>query len=85
MVQDSIQQDVSQLRAEIEELNSLSAEERIKLNELVADIEAHAASSEHHSALNEQLEVALARFETSHPALSGVLRSIMNTLSNIGV
>lgn len=84
-MQESIQQDVSKLRAELEELNSLSAEERSKLNELVADIEAHAASSEHHSALNEQLEGALARFETSHPALSGVLRSIMNTLSNIGV
>lgn len=85
MVQEKIQQDVSKLRAEVEVLSSLSAEERARLDQLAADIEAHAANGEPYSVLSEQLESALARFETSHPALSGVLRSIMNTLSNIGV
>lgn len=85
MVQERIQQDVSKLRAEVEVLSSLSAEERARLDQLVADIEAHAASGEPYSVLSEQIESVLARFETSHPALSGVLRSIMNTLSNIGV
>ncbi len=80
-----IQQDVANLRTELAQLEGLSAEERGKLDQLVADIEAHATSSDQHGMLNEQLEVALARFETSHPALSGVLRSVMNTLSNIGV
>lgn len=84
-MQETILQDVSKLRAELQGLSGLSPEERSKLDDLVTDIEAHAASSEHHSALNEQLEGALARFETSHPALSGVLRSIMNTLRDIGV
>ncbi len=84
-MQEPIQQDVIKLRSELAQLDGLSAEERGKLDQLVADIEAHAVSSDHHRALNEQLEVALARFENSHPALSGVLRSIMNTLSNIGV
>lgn len=84
-MKEQIQQDVSKLRTELEVLSSLSAEERAKLDQLVADIEAHSASGEHYGVLQKQLEGALARFESSHPALSAVLRNIMNTLSNIGV
>jgi hypothetical protein len=87
MEKKEIVQDLSRLLDEIDRL-PLDDEERRRLHKLVGDIEGHVDApdeTEHPSELAETLDTLITRFETDHPAFTGVLRRVMNTLGSMGV
>ena len=87
MEKKEIFQDLSRLLDEIDQL-PLEEEERRRLHQLVGDIEGHIdapAETEHPQELADTVDQLITRFETDHPAFTGVLRRVMNTLGSMGV
>ena len=80
-------QDLSRLLDEIDQL-PLDDEERRRLHKLVGDIEGHVQTpeeAEHPAELADTVDQLITRFEADHPAFTGVLRRVMNTLGSMGV
>lgn len=86
---------VNQLQHQLEELRKrlshnppLSEEERASLDLLLQDIELQ-RQVQPVSAVDDSLidgvNLAVERFEVSHPAIAGSLRSIMQCLANMGI
>jgi len=83
-----------QLRADLQQLKALvdalpqGDGQRQKLAALVQDMEQHleqrgdAASA---LSLQQQLEIAVSRFESSHPTAAAIINNVLVTLGNIGV
>lgn len=87
MEKKEIIQDLSRLLDEIDQL-PLEEEERHRLHKLVGDIEGHVeapADTERPQELTDTVDALITRFETDHPAFTGVLRRVMNTLGSMGV
>ncbi len=87
MSKDQIYQDLSNLLDEVDHL-PLEDDERRRLHGLISDIERHLDTEteeseelEVHSAIDE----LVARLEADHPAFTGVLRRVLNTLGSMGV
>jgi hypothetical protein len=83
-----------QLRADLQQLKVLvealppGDSQRQKLSALVQDMERHLeqlgdASSA--MSLQQQLEAAVSRFESSHPTAAAIINNVLVTLGNIGV
>ena len=85
-----ILQDLGRLLDEIDRLPMEDAERR-RLHQVVGEIETHVeapepgAAGEQRGELAETLDELITRFETDHPAFTGVLRRVMNTLGSMGV
>ncbi|WP_213877839.1 DUF4404 family protein [Pseudomonas sp. dw_358] len=82
-----LQQQLIELREQLEQNPPLSDQERVELHELMAQIQARI---ELESAVGENdistgINLAVERFEVSHPSLAMSLRNIMQTLGSIGV
>ncbi len=90
MSKEQVYQDLSSLLNEIDSLPLEDAERR-RLHGLVSDIEQHLdADTEADRALDGQdmadtVEEMVTRLEADHPAFTGILRRIMNTLGSMGV
>ncbi len=90
MSKEQVYQDLSSLLNEIDSLPLEDAERR-RLHGLVSDIEQHLdADPEADSAPDGQdmadtVEEMVTRLEADHPAFTGILRRIMNTLGSMGV
>ncbi len=93
MSKEQVYQDLSSLLKEIDSL-PLEDSERRRLHGLVSDIEEHldsdAADAEANARFEESdmadtVEEMVTRLEADHPAFTGVLRRIMNTLGSMGV
>lgn len=87
MPEKQLREDLLKLRAEIAGLDS-DQQAKEKLVALLADIEQELDQSglnDRVKSLSGQVELAISRFETTHPTLTGVLNNIMVTLSGIGV
>jgi len=87
MEKKEIIQDLSRLLDEIDQM-PLEDEERRRLHKLVSEIEGHVEApeeAEQPSELVDTVDTLITRFEADHPAFTGVLRRIMNTLGSMGV
>ena len=78
---------VETLRSEIDSLEADDTESRQKLESLLKDLEARLQlpPETDDGDLVDQLKESMLHFETSHPALTGILNDIMIKLSSIGV
>ncbi len=83
-----LQQQLEELRDQLADDQPLSEEERASLYLLVQEIEAqlarHAAAAPD-ATLVDGVNLAVERFEASHPTLAGTLRNIMQSLANMGI
>ena len=83
-----LQQQLEELRDQLADDQPLSEEERASLYLLVQEIEAqlarHAAAAPD-ATLVDGVNLAVERFEASHPTLAGPLRNIMQSLANMGI
>lgn len=77
-----------ELRAQLDREAPLSEEERASLHALAQDIEARLASdytSEDDASLVDGVNLAVERFEASHPNTAMTLRNIMQSLVSMGI
>ena len=83
-----LRQQLEQLRNQLEQAPPLDADERGAIQALIEQIEAQLALQSPPPAdetLVDGINLAVERFEVSHPTLAGTLRNIMQTLANMGI
>lgn len=83
-----LQQQLQDLRNQLAEDPPLSSADKAALIELMSEIEVQLAreiASEPDAGLIDGVNLAVERFEASHPTLAGSLRSILQTLANMGI
>lgn len=84
----NLQQQLQQLRDQLANNPPLDADERASLVALLQEIEANlieTAESEQNESLVDGVNLAIERFEVSHPTLTATLRSILQSLANMGI
>ena len=82
-----LQQQLNELRDQLAQDTPMDAEERAHLNGLIHDIELKLANEAHtpEDSLVDGVNLAVERFELSHPTLPGTLRNIMQSLVSMGI
>ena len=87
MPERKIQENLEQLRKEIEQIADQQSPARTRLQGLVDEIESSIDSSneEEDQGLMQNLREAVSHFETEHPRATAILNDIMVTLSNMGI
>lgn len=82
-----LQEELQALREQLERQPPLNEEERASLQALIKDIELQLANEEAlaDETLMDNVNLAVERFEASHPTLAGTLRSIVQSLANMGI
>lgn len=82
-----LQEELQTLRDQLERQPPLNEEERASLQALIKDIELQLANEEAlaDETLMDNVNLAVERFEASHPTLAGTLRSIVQSLANMGI
>lgn len=87
MPKESLLRELSALREQLEQQPPLSEEQRAELELLIRDIELKLANEDalNEGSLVDGVNLAVERFEVSHPTLAGTLRSIVQSLANMGI
>ena len=87
MPKESLLRELSALREQLEQQPPLNEEQRAELELLIRDIELKLANEDalNEGSLVDGVNLAVERFEVSHPTLAGTLRSIVQRLSNMGI
>jgi hypothetical protein len=83
-----LRQQLEQLRNQLEQAPPLDADERSAIQALIEQIEAQLALQSPPPAdetLVDGINLAVERFEVSHPTLAGTLRNIMQSLVSMGI
>ena len=82
-----LQEQLTTLREQLEQNPPLSEEERVHLNELMAQIQSQIEleTATQDNSLADGVNLAVERFELEHPGIAGTLRNIVQTLGNIGI
>lgn len=83
-----LRQQLEQLRNQLEQRAPLDADERGAIQALIEQIEAQLALQSPPPAdetLVDGINLAVERFEVSHPTLAGTLRNIMQSLVSMGI
>ena len=82
-----LREELQRLRDQLEQQPPLSEEQRGELETLIEDIELQLANEEAlaDDSLLDGVNLAVERFEVSHPTIAGTLRSIMQSLANMGI
>ncbi|CAD5110291.1 DUF4404 family protein [Zestomonas carbonaria] len=82
-----LQQQLNELREQLEAGTPLSAEEQEHLQDLIKQIELQldleAATPD--TGLVDGVNLAVERFEVDHPTLAATLRNIVQSLANMGI
>ena len=84
----NLQQQLQQLRDQLANNPPLDDEERSALAALLRDIEANlqeSAANESSDSLVDGVNLAIERFDVSHPTVTATLRSILQSLANMGI
>ena len=86
MPKESLLRELSALREQLEQQPPLNEEQRAELELLIRDIELKLANEDalNEGSLVDGVNLAVERFEVSHPTLAGTLRSIVQSLANMG-
>ena len=89
MTTSHLQEQLDHLRHQLDRDPPASPEDREELELLIRDIEFQLANEDathtRDGSLVEGVNLAVERFEVSHPTMAGTLRSIMNSLSSMGI
>ncbi|HBN8609496.1 DUF4404 family protein [Pseudomonas aeruginosa] len=87
MPKESLLRELSALREQLEQQPPLNEEQRAELEFLIRDIELKLANEDalNEGSLVDGVNLAVERFEVSHPTLAGTLRSIVQSLANMGI
>ncbi|HCK4896244.1 TPA: DUF4404 family protein [Pseudomonas aeruginosa] len=87
MPKESLLRELSALREQLEQQPPLNEEQRAELELLIRDIELKLANEDalNEGSLVDGINLAVERFEVSHPTLAGTLRSIVQSLANMGI
>ena len=87
MPKESLLRELSALREQLEQQPPLNEEQRADLELLIRDIELKLANEDalNEGSLVDGVNLAVERFEVSHPTLAGTLRSIVQSLANMGI
>ena len=87
MPKESLLRELSALREQLEQQPPLNEEQRAELELLIRDIELNLANEDalNEGSLVDGVNLAVERFEVSHPTLAGTLRSIVQSLANMGI
>ncbi|MCD4863755.1 MULTISPECIES: DUF4404 family protein [Pseudomonas] len=87
MTTSHLQEQLDHLRHQLDQDPPASPEDREELELLIRDIEFQLANEDatRDGSLVEGVNLAVERFEVSHPTMAGTLRSIMNSLSSMGI
>ena len=87
MPKESLLRELSALREQLEPQPPLHEEQRAALELLIRDIELNLANEDalNEGSLVDGVNLAVERFEVSHPTLAGTLRSIVQSLANMGI
>lgn len=87
MPKETLQNEVLALRDQLNQQPPLDEQQRANLETLIRDIELKLANEEAlvDDNIIDNVTLAIEHFEISHPTLAGTLRSIMQTLANIGI
>ncbi|MBI7469247.1 DUF4404 family protein [Pseudomonas aeruginosa] len=87
MPKESLLRELSALREQLEQQPPLNEEQRAELELLIRDIELKLANEDalNEGSLVDGVNLAVERFEVSHPSLAGTLRSIVQSLANMGI
>jgi hypothetical protein len=83
-----LQQQLEILRNQLAEEPPMSEEDRAALYVLTQEIEAQLArnaATAPDATLVDGVNLAVERFEASHPTLTGTLRNILQSLANMGI
>ncbi|WP_339485616.1 DUF4404 family protein [Pseudomonas sp. EL_65y_Pfl2_R95] len=83
-----LQQQLDELREQLSQDTPLSMEERAQLDALTQEIElqlAREAATAPDETLVDGVNLAVERFEVSHPTLASTLRNIVQSLANMGI
>ncbi|MCG6577564.1 DUF4404 family protein [Pseudomonas sp. AF32] len=84
---EDLQEKLNKLRVQLDQDPPLSEPDREHLQQLMSQIEAEIAleNTLQDTSLVDGVNLAVERFEISHPAVAGTLRNIMLTLGNMGI
>ncbi|AFM64365.1 TPA: DUF4404 family protein [Pseudomonas aeruginosa] len=87
MPKESLLRELSALREQLEQQPPLNEKQRAELELLIRDIELKLANEDalNEGSLVDGVNLAVERFEVSHPTLAGTLRSIVQSLANMGI
>ena len=87
MPKESLLRELSARREQLEQQPPLNEEQRAELELLIRDIELKLANEDalNEGSLVDGVNLAVERFEVSHPTLAGTLRSIVQSLANMGI
>ncbi|MDF5939647.1 DUF4404 family protein [Pseudomonas aeruginosa] len=87
MPKESLLRELSALREQLEQQPPLNEEQRAELELLIRDIELKLANEDalNEGSLVDGVNLAVERFEVSHPTLAGTLRSIVQSLASMGI
>ena len=83
-----LQQHFQQLREELAVEGPLDADDRAPLLELMQEIDlklAQELARDPDATLVDGVNLAVERFESQHPTLTGTLRNILQSLANMGI
>ncbi|MCF7203596.1 DUF4404 family protein [Pseudomonas oligotrophica] len=88
MPERELQSQLLELRNQLAQDTPLTDDERASLQALAQDIEARLAArgeTEYSDSLVDGVNLAVERFEVSHPNMAMTLRNIMQSLANMGI
>lgn len=88
MPERELQSQLLELRNQLAQDTPLTDEERASLQALAQDIELRLAArgeTEYGDSLVDGVNLAVERFEVSHPNMAMTLRNIMQSLANMGI
>ncbi|CAE6914481.1 MULTISPECIES: DUF4404 family protein [Pseudomonas] len=88
MPANELRQQLEDLRAQLAQKPALTEEDRASLYILTQEIElqlAQDAAAAPDATLVDGVNLAVERFEVSHPTLAGSLRNILQSLANMGI
>ncbi len=80
-----LREQLDQLQREISQLDVSDDEEKQRLQQLIADIQAASDADEAEAGLHGSLSDAVTHFEARYPRLTAIMNDIMVTLSNMGI
>ncbi|MFC0710596.1 DUF4404 family protein [Azorhizophilus paspali] len=85
---ENLQRHLQELRDQLAQNPSVSADEHARMSSLIQEIElqlARDAGGAPSDTLVDGLNLAVERFEAEHPALAVTLRNILQSLANMGI
>lgn len=82
-----LQEQLDELREQLDKNQTLSLEEREDMRTLMEQIKARMEleNATADNSVADNVNLAVERFEVDHPGVAGALRNIVQTLGNIGI